>query len=563
MKAASQRSLVLVALSLGAACALMMYTAGRWVASSAEAEAESTLQQRALALAEGGARAVDLTDFRSVSRSASPEMARLCRGLGGLAFSQEGLDGCSLWTFRHLTTGDWTLLVGPDGPALRAVRPDDLALAAVEQGRALAHLAPGGALYEAAAPVLADNGSALGVMVARVPCAALAASQERLETAAWWLALFGALAGGLVAAWLRMKSLLEIEKAETLIRGHLTDKGGLDRRNDAPSALTGGLLDAHNQVMERVEQTIASVKKGADLVSGASQRLSQTATEVSRMSGEISVTIQQVAKGTEEQSSRTGELNTVVQKVSESAADNCGKAEETAQASEGALEIAQTIHTLARDATGRMERLSGDIRSTAETIYALGDKTEKIGEVVDIIRSIADQTNLLALNAAIEAARAGDAGRGFAVVAEEVRKLAEGSAESAGQIAYMIAQIQASSQMAVSSMQKGSEAVGEGSEVISRVAAGLSEIIEASRRTSALAAEIAAGAREQVTRAAQGAQRIEEINAIAEQTAASTEEVAASTEQATASMEDLTETSAHLAEMARELQALVARFGSR
>jgi methyl-accepting chemotaxis protein len=210
-----------------------------------------------------------------------------------------------------------------------------------------------------------------------------------------------------------------------------------------------------------------------------------------------------------------------------------------------------------------MERLSGDIRSMAETIYALGDKNEKIGEVVDIIRSIADQTNLLALNAAIEAARAGDAGRGFAVVADEVRKLAEGSAESADQIAGMISQIQAGSQAAVSSMQKGSEAVGEGSAVISRVAAGLNQIIEAARRTSLLAAEIAANAREQVERAGQGAQRIEEINAIAEQTAASTQEVAASTQEATASMQELTATSTQLADMARELQALVSRFGAR
>jgi methyl-accepting chemotaxis protein len=329
-----------------------------------------------------------------------------------------------------------------------------------------------------------------------------------------------------------------------------------------PLRLGAGVAIAFNQVLDRFHGMAASVKKGADLVGNSSRQLSSTAQEVSRMSSEVAVTIQQVAKGTEVQSARTSELNTVMQHMAEAAGSNRNKAEETAQASDGALQIAETIHGLAQDATGRMELLSQDIKTMAESIYVLGDQNEKIGAVVDIIRSIADQTNLLALNAAIEAARAGDAGRGFAVVADEVRKLAEGSAASADQIAAMIAQIQAGSQSAVANMRKGSEAVGEGSAVIRRVASGLDEIIGATRRTHVFAAEISTSAREQVERAGQGAQRIEEINAISQETAASTQQVAASTQQATASMQELTATSAQLADMARELQDLVSRFGS-
>ena len=85
----------------------------------------------------------------------------------------------------------------------------------------------------------------------------------------------------------------------------------------------------------------------------------------------------------------------------------------------------------------------------------MGDQSNQIGQIVDVIKGIADQTNLLALNAAIEAARAGEQGRGFAVVAEEVRKLAEQSSTSAAQIATLIGNIQRETERAVGVMEKG------------------------------------------------------------------------------------------------------------
>jgi methyl-accepting chemotaxis protein len=455
-------------------------------------------------------------------------------------------------------------VVAPQGVVLKPTRLDGTAARAAQNSRMEAAYSADGEWMEAAAPVLDAQGALQGLVEARVPTGPLLELRARVDAARWWTVLLACLLGALAGGGLRLRALRGLAAMEAQVQAYLDEAGGLERRLRVdPGDAGAGVMAAFNRVMDRFQQMVSSVKKGADLVSNSSQRVSMTAGEVSRMAGEVSITIQQVAKGTEEQSSRTAELNTVIQQVADSAGSNRRKAEETTQASEGALQIAQTIHSLAQDATTQMERLSKDISVTAQTIYTLGDKSEKIGEVVDIIRSIADQTNLLALNAAIEAARAGDAGRGFAVVADEVRKLAEGSAESADQIAGMISQIQASAQASVSSMQKGSEAVGEGSEVISRVASGLNQIIDASRRTTQLAAEIAASAREQVSRAGQGAQRIEEINAIAEQTAASTQQVAASTQESTASMEELTATAAQLAEMARELQSLVSRFDAR
>ena len=565
MTNSTKRSVLLLSLGTAVLGAILFYAGGRWISGLAMDAARESLNQRAESLAVAGARGLNPVELAALGAPDEAAYQRIGSNLRALASSQEGLSGLTLLGIRRNPAGNdrWQLVAGAEGSAFADAHLDELQRRALSSRRVASLWMEGSDLVEAAAPVLDAQGMGQGLVVARVPTGGLQDLQGRLDNVVSLLLLLGLAFGGLLSLASRGRLLRDLGIAERQLTEHL-GAGGLERRLDVdPKRPLAGVLDGFNRVLDRYQQTVASVKKGADLVSGSSQRVSLTAAEVSRMAGEISVTIQQVAKGTEEQSSRTSELNTVIQQVTDSAAGNRRKAEETAGASDGALEIAQTIHALSQDATSQMERLSKDIKATAETIYTLGDKSEKIGEVVDIIRSIADQTNLLALNAAIEAARAGDAGRGFAVVADEVRKLAEGSAESADQIAGMIAQIQASAQSAVSSMQKGSEAVGEGSEVIGRVSGGLNQIIEASRRTSSLAAEIAAAAREQVSRAGQGAQRIEEINAIAEETAASTEQVAASTQEATASMEELTATSTQLAEMSRELQALVSRFDAR
>ena len=109
-----------------------------------------------------------------------------------------------------------------------------------------------------------------------------------------------------------------------------------------------------------------------------------------------------------------------------------------------------------------MKAIHEVVQNSTREVTELGDRSKAIGKVVDVITQIADQTNLLALNAAIEAARAGEYGRGFAVVAEEVKKLADGSAEAANQIAVIIREIQKEISRVVTTMSEGAEKVSEG-----------------------------------------------------------------------------------------------------
>jgi methyl-accepting chemotaxis protein len=189
-----------------------------------------------------------------------------------------------------------------------------------------------------------------------------------------------------------------------------------------------------------------------------------------------------------------------------------------------------------------------------------GRRSKAIGQVVDVITHIADQTNLLALNAAIEAARAGEYGRGFAVVAEEVKKLADGSAEAANQIAVMIRDIQKEIEEVVNSMNKGAERVSQGLTVVASAGESLHEIQSASDEVAVQVQQISRSFENQADQAGKVVEAITNIVAVSEENASATEEISASTEELTASMEALVAAARQLEGVALRLKESSANF---
>jgi methyl-accepting chemotaxis protein len=322
----------------------------------------------------------------------------------------------------------------------------------------------------------------------------------------------------------------------------------------------GWLSSTLNEMFSKLSSIISMIRGTADKVNFSAQSLSAATEEMNSITEETSMTVQNIARSTDLQAHKVEEMIKEIRNMERSVKQVANSAELAASAATNASETAAKGGSSAKEAVEKINTIYNQITESAGTIRHLGDRSNQIGEIVDVITDIADQTNLLALNAAIEAARAGEAGSGFAVVADEVRKLAEGSAKAAEEIAALIRQTQEDTQTAVRSIELGSKEVTEGKDVITRTGQSLDEIVEVlksssdmARRISAATKELSRGMRNVIT-------SIDEISGSAEKNASATQETAASMEQMTSSMEDVASSAQKLSEMAIQLREHVGRF---
>ncbi|MBR6343339.1 MAG: methyl-accepting chemotaxis protein, partial [Selenomonadaceae bacterium] len=207
-----------------------------------------------------------------------------------------------------------------------------------------------------------------------------------------------------------------------------------------------------------------------------------------------------------------------------------------------------------------METINESATKVQASISELARRSDEISNIVDLITGIAAQTNLLALNAAIEAARAGEQGKGFAVVADEVRKLAEESANSSQQIAALVARIQDEMNGAVEASRQSTESVASSIESVHE-ADGIFESIRLS--IEALAGGIAEVSNNigDISSGVQGMQKnADDISSISKENANRTQAVSATTEEQSASNQEIAAATRSLSELAEQLAAEVGKF---
>lgn len=220
---------------------------------------------------------------------------------------------------------------------------------------------------------------------------------------------------------------------------------------------------------------------------------------------------------TDRQSVSSAQVAAAVQQLTVSIGEVAQHSQQTRAVSERAVSLSEAGVGEARNATAAIQSIDSLVRDAATTIERLEVRSGEISAIVGVIQEIAEQTNLLALNAAIEAARAGEHGRGFAVVADEVRKLADRTRQSTGEIAATIATIQREIHASVEQMAQSTDAVGHSVACVGNLIGALEHIRVEVGESLAHLREIEAAAGAQASTSESIARDVQEIAVMSEQ----------------------------------------------
>jgi methyl-accepting chemotaxis protein len=273
---------------------------------------------------------------------------------------------------------------------------------------------------------------------------------------------------------------------------------------------------AFNGMLTSFQELIRSVISSSHEVMDLTSRLSRSAIEVASASGEQSNASASMAAALEE-----------TQVSIEQVASNSGAAQKIAEESDSLCRQGESI---VDHAANEMSLIADSVQDSARIVEELGQHSDSISAIANVIKEIADQTNLLALNAAIEAARAGEQGRGFAVVADEVRKLAERTTQSTLEIGKMIERIQTGTVSAVRSMQEGSSRVQGGVTLTREAGESMNHIREGATRVISAIDGITLALNEQSAATHHVVENIGRVVAMAERNSAETGDIAATAE---------------------------------
>jgi methyl-accepting chemotaxis protein len=342
---------------------------------------------------------------------------------------------------------------------------------------------------------------------------------------------------------------------ETIRKGDLTEKVEVTSKDEL-----GQLANGFNEMSESLRTVLLEVNQTAIQLAASSEELTASAGQTAKATEHIASSMQEMASGTEQQvhsvgeSARTvGEMAVGVQQI----AANAGHVSEVARIASVKSEEGRVVID---EVVTQMSSIHHTVDGLGQVVKGLGERSKEIGEILQVITGISAQTNLLALNAAIEAARAGEHGRGFAVVADEVRKLAEQSAQSAQQIAQLINQIQEETTNAVLSMDKVIHEVESGMGVVHTAGDSFKHIKESVEEVAQQILEVSSASEQLATGTQQVVQSIELISQVAQEASSGTQRVSASSEEQLASMEEITASAQSLSNMAESLQELVDKF---
>ncbi|WP_217477562.1 HAMP domain-containing methyl-accepting chemotaxis protein [Stutzerimonas stutzeri] len=353
-------------------------------------------------------------------------------------------------------------------------------------------------------------------------------ASSRLILLASGLALIVGVIASLLITRLIVRPLREVIKAANQIaRGDLSAHIVVNRR------------DEFGQLMQAMQEMSTSLRGIVGRLQGAVTQIADSAEQVAGVTA-------QARDGVLRQRVEIDQVATAMNEMSATVHEVARNAEEAAGSARVADRTVGDGHAMVNQSMQRVGQLVESVQQAVRGIDALSDESQRIGTVLDVIKTVAEQTNLLALNAAIEAARAGEQGRGFAVVADEVRSLAQRTQQSTAEIQQLIDALQTSAKASVRQMQQSNELVQLTATDANQTALALNEIAAAVSSIQQMTQQIATAAEEQTAVAEEINRSVINIRDVADLSFTSMEETTHSLEQ--------------FRQLSQELQTLAGHF---
>jgi twitching motility protein PilJ len=258
-------------------------------------------------------------------------------------------------------------------------------------------------------------------------------------------------------------------------------QGDLTATATVTEDITGAIADSVNMAVDSLRGLVTTINQSAVQLDGATRQTQALSQHLAKSSSAQS---RQIASATESIAAMAGSIEEV-----------SGNAERAADVARHSVDIAHKGGEAVRRTIDGMNAIRETIQETSKRIKRLGESSQEIGNIVELISDLAEQTNILALNASIQASMAGDAGRGFAVVADEVQRLAERAANATKQIDALVRTIQADTNGAVVSMERSTTDVVGGAQLAENAGGALEKIEQVSNQIASLVHNISASAR--------------------------------------------------------------------
>ncbi|REK71157.1 methyl-accepting chemotaxis protein [Paenibacillus paeoniae] len=366
---------------------------------------------------------------------------------------------------------------------------------------------------------------------------------------------------GLIVSWavgrIISRPVISIASAaKQIAAGDLTSEKMIIRNRDE----VGDLARSFNEMSEQLRSLIKHVHSSAEQVAASAQQLSATSEQASAASGQIAGTMQQVASDANDGFTHLEEASRTIHDMSAGVLHISAKTQHVShsafEAHDRAEEGSHAIHTATRQMGSIYEAVSG----LSVQIDGLGERSTQIGHILNAITDMAKQTNILSLNAGIEAARAGENGKGFLVIASEIRKLAEESSHSAGQISELIASIQVETNQAVQKMGTASQEVASGLNAVRSAGTAFESIQHSVHAVNGQIQEVSSSIQQVAAGAEQIVGAMKAVTTASESTVRGAQEVSAATEEQLASMEEVSSSARMLSLMSEQLQGQLDKF---